>query len=1376
MHFPPSSSPRDVAQEGGAPVPVESPHDADALAAIVGLVRQSTQVDVTHYKDSTFRRQLHRRMLELGFGELTQYLERLQADPAEVQRLQQSLLISVTHFFRDPEVFARLGKVLSDLVASKQEGEGLRLWVPGCATGEEAYTIAILVAEALGDRLGHCPVRLFATDIDQEAIFQARQGQYSRKDLAEVAPELVQRYFVQDEDGFRVNKPLRDLCVFAHHDLLSQPPFVNLDLISCRNVLIYFQADVQREILGKFHHALRPRAWLLLGQSESVGASDGLYESQDAHLKLFMRGQGSSPRLHDMARTWHQPPAFNRSLSLPTAPLQTQESQFHQILLKRSAPPSVLVDTNGRVLHLWGDVSRFMRLEGGRADFSLVGLCLTALRGEVRTLMHLAIASAPASVESPPIELDLDSGLAHVRLSAQACMGDLKDDIQGIVISFEATPVGMTQAAVAAPDVEYLALTDELTSSREHLHALVRQLDQANAERQALHEELQASSEELQSSNEELQASNEELTTVNEQLLGKSEELSRLNDLLLSVERSLEVAMVVLDQQMRVQRFNPLAVRIFGLLKHDVGRYLASVPCSLPLNDLPAQIAAVMASGEALVTRVDEDDRHYVMQISPLRDVRGQQSGVILSFTDVAELRQAEAERAQLAAIVTSSDDAIIGQTLKGVITSWNPGAERLLGYTQEEALGQFMALMVPPECLPEEESRLARIAEGEKMHTFDTVRVRCDGQRVPVSMTVSSIRNARGNIVGVSKIFRDISLRRALEAEREANQIRLEELVVQRTLALAEKERHLQSILDGVPGMVAYWGADLRLRYANSKHRAAYRQREGESLGVHISELLSPAELEHGRAYREAVLRGEAQCFEASQPLQDDGVQPVAQINFVPDLIDGVVQGFIVMVFDITAIKRVEAEAASANQAKSEFLASMSHEIRTPLNAVLGLAQVAQRRYADAPVVATFAQIVEASQHLLGVINDVLDFSKIEAGKFDLQIGRVVIAELLDKSMSMVAEQARAKGVALTVSCDPQLAHAYAGDPVRVAQVLINLLTNAVKFTESGHVDLIAIAREGGVAITVRDTGIGMSPAVMSRIFSPFMQGDGSTTRRFGGTGLGLSICKRLVTLMHGRIEVSSEPSVGSSFDVWLPLPALQSPSDNIGADRSDGWPGALPGARLQGMQLLVAEDHPVNQLVLREMLAVEGAEMVVVANGALAVEQVRAKGGDYFDLVLCDIEMPVMDGYEATRQIKLLAPGLPVIGLTAHAFQDARQRGQEMGMSGYVTKPYLLDDLVDEILKNAGRLVMFRQACETHPALLDEALQQSKPERLCDLARSVAGMAANVRMPELSALADRLVRACERSLGEAAPLVAELNAALREARAHLGDPSRSV
>jgi CheY-like chemotaxis protein/anti-sigma regulatory factor (Ser/Thr protein kinase) len=348
----------------------------------------------------------------------------------------------------------------------------------------------------------------------------------------------------------------------------------------------------------------------------------------------------------------------------------------------------------------------------------------------------------------------------------------------------------------------------------------------------------------------------------------------------------------------------------------------------------------------------------------------------------------------------------------------------------------------------------------------------------------------------------------------------------------------------------------------------------------------------------------------------------------------------------------------------RSEFLANMSHEIRTPLNGVLGFAEIGYRNCEDsAKARNAFAKIRASGQRLLGVINDVLDFSKIEAGKLNIERTEVRIAEVVDHTVDLVRDRAEAKRLALRVELAPDLPGHCLSDPLRLGQVLLNVLSNAVKFTEQGGVTLSVSRQADRLCFRVADSGIGMSEAQLADLFKPFQQGDASATRRFGGTGLGLAISKRIVELMHGSIVVDSRSGQGTTVEFSLPF---------IPCAPSEAPPPAEYGARpLAGMTFLVAEDEEINRTILEDNLIEDGARVVVVDNGREAVERIAREGHSAFDFVLMDIQMPEMDGYEATRRIKAIAPELPVIAQTAHAFSEERERCLAAGMIGHLAKP---------------------------------------------------------------------------------------------------------
>jgi PAS domain S-box-containing protein len=640
--------------------------------------------------------------------------------------------------------------------------------------------------------------------------------------------------------------------------------------------------------------------------------------------------------------------------------------------------------------------------------------------------------------------------------------------------------------------------------------------------------------------------------------------------------------------------------------------------------------------------------------------------------------------------------------------------------------------------------------------------------------------------------IVMDITERKSAEQEVLSLNAQLEQRIDERAQALSESERLLTHILDGVPGLVGYWTRELSNLFANKSYGDWFGMTPQEIKGRHIQELLGPELFARNEPHITAVLRGVPQCFERELPIPDHpGETRQCQVHYLPDVVEGQTRGFLVMMFDITALKQAEREAKAASQAKSAFLASISHELRTPLNAMFGMAQVGAAETTDARAQRSFRHIVEAGQHLMMLIDDVLDFSKIEAGKMHLNAAPVDVGQLLHHVVSMTHLRAEVKGLRLRIEESARVPRHIMADATRLSQVILNLLINAIKFSTHGDITLVLDHAHGQLQLDVVDQGVGMTPEQQERLFKPFEQGPNPHALPVGGTGLGLAISQRLVTLMQGELQLlHSHLGKGSQFRMRLPAAparpagghALQQvaliglpPSEQallshalrlrgihiatidqlsqpdqtnglllIEANRLQSLPidrlndvmaagchvvlhspasadiaeahgyaidavrinGPLSALRLMhamdqaprrhtptqpqrlpGMRILAAEDNPMNRLVLEQMLQQEGAEVTFAFDGAQALEQVLHHGATHFDIVLCDIQMPVMDGYEATSALRTLAPDLPVIGLTAHAFNEAREQASRAGMLAYLTKPVMLDTLVSVIHQHARR-----------------------------------------------------------------------------------------
>ncbi|MDE2439681.1 MAG: PAS domain S-box protein [Betaproteobacteria bacterium] len=544
-------------------------------------------------------------------------------------------------------------------------------------------------------------------------------------------------------------------------------------------------------------------------------------------------------------------------------------------------------------------------------------------------------------------------------------------------------------------------------------------------------------------------------------------------------------------------------------------------------------------------------------------------------------------------------------------------------------------------------------------------------------------MRDNEGKITGLLGITRDITARRQADAELELHRRHLEELVQQRTATLLETEARashiIQSSADGLYGIDEHG----LITFINPAACITLGYKAEEAVGKNCHILFhhsrpdgSPYPVEQCPSVH-SLQFGKTVRIDNEVYWHADGHPIPVMYSTHPMIQDGRTVGAVTSFVDMS-IQRAAAEArekaliAAENLARirSEFLANMSHEIRTPLNGVLGFAEIGYRHYQNSEKAReAFTKIKASGTRLLGVINDVLDFSKIEAGKLRIEQTTVNIADLIDHAVELVRHRAESKYLSLSIELAPDLPECCLGDPLRMNQILLNLLSNAIKFTEKGRVALTASCQGDRLIFTVTDTGIGMSEDELATLFTPFQQADASASRRFGGTGLGLAISKRIAELMYGDVEVKSQRGVGTTVRVNLPyVPDAEAASKPVGIDAS---PDDVLPKPLAGVSILVAEDEVINQAVLETNLLEDGARVVIVCNGREAVERIAHDGRAAYDVVLMDIQMPVMDGYEATRQIKALAPDLPIIAQTAHAFNEERERCLAAGMVGHLAKP---------------------------------------------------------------------------------------------------------
>ncbi|MFL6673518.1 MAG: CheR family methyltransferase, partial [Massilia sp.] len=1132
----------------------------EALRDILAILRARTGHDFRNYKRATVLRRLERRLQVHGLPSLPAYRAFLQAQPEEAQALLKDLLIGVTNFFRDPEAFEALKKEgLGPMFdGGDRQGANVRVWVAGCATGEEAYSMGILLSELAAAAPRAPKIHLFATDIDEAAIAHARMGVYPASIETDVTPARLRRFFEHDANHYQIRKEVREKMMFAVHNLLHDPPFSKLDLISCRNLLIYLDRDVHAELLEMFHFALKPGGILFLGSSESADTASTFFSVVDKKHRIYKANvvQRTARYMPNL------PMATSPGLAARHLDFRTLEKRrpgyadLHRRLAERHAPPSVLVDAEANIVHLSEDAGRFLRHSAGAPSHQLLSLVLPELRLELRTALYQA-QQGNDSVDCRPVQLQVGHEPAVVHMTVRP-FHDEEAAADFLLVLFRQLEEANAPALAPAPRGEELVLTQleaELQRKREQLQETIEhseisneELRASNEELQAINEELRSATEELETSKEELQSVNEELITVNYELKVKVEETGKANDDLNNLIASTDIATVFVDSGLRIKRFTPRAADIFSIIPSDIGRSLLDLTHRLDYDQLAEDVGHTFETLRPVEREVRSDaGRYYIVRLLPYRTTEDRIEGAVMTFIDITLRRQAEerllAGEARMRLVAESATDyAIMTMDAANCATSWNKGAERIFGYTEQEILGQSLDRLFVPEDrergVPQDELRRAREdgrAEDERWHLRkDGSRFFCSGVTTPLGTDAA---------YGYAKIARD-----------------------------------------------------------------------------QTSRIRHDSELEHALNHEQ----------------------------------------------------RGRSHAESANALKDEFLAIMSHELRHPLNMIhinvellARLPEIAHSATCRRATAAIRSSVLSQAK----IIDDLLDMSRVRTGKLSLSMAPVELGPVVQAIVDAARDDPAAAGLDISVSgtTDGQCVLA---DQVRIEQVVMNLLNNAVKFTPAGGRIEVALATDDGMLrIDVKDTGQGIAPAFLPHVFEMFGQPGSVTTRAKGGLGIGLALVREIVALHGGRVEAASEGNgKGACFSIWLPL-----------LD-SEAWahagPHAAAGEGIAGVRVLLVDDVDDVVQVFKTLLEMEGAVAFAATSGQEGLEVLERED---IDLLISDISMPDMDGYEFLQAVRRMPryAKLPAVAVSGLGREKDIAMARQAGFSAHIGKPMSIERL---------------------------------------------------------------------------------------------------
>ncbi|MBV6623991.1 MAG: PAS domain-containing protein [Rivularia sp. (in: Bacteria)] len=1161
--------------------------DSLRLGQITSILNRHQHINFTHYKPSTLSRRIHRRCLITGYHDIDDYIARLQIERKEREILCQDLLISVTKFFRDSAAWEYLEtNVIPPIIEKIEWGGELRCWVSACATGEEAYTLAILIDEALTDLDKQIKVKIFATDIDRIALEKAANGIYPESIAKDINPERLERYFIRQEQSFQVVKELREKLIFAPHDLTKDANFTRMHLITCRNVLIYMQPQLQQQVLRNFHFSLVAKGFLLLGEAETVAYFEDELVPLEKKYKIYQKARDSRLPLpvrgveHFSKHLLSQP-------SVKQAPRSTKEPMLEAALnnlLGQQKATCLLVDKNNHVVYMFEDLAQVLKFPTGNPTTEAIKLVIPPLQLPLNTALRRALKERKAvAYTGIKVEQGDKERILSLKVTYEQA-NKIAGDFLMVTIAEDAAVENVPQARNFEADSEVshriLDLEYELQQSRENLQATIEELETTNEEQQATNEELIASNEELQSTNEELHSVNEELFTVNAEYQSKIHELTELNADVDNLLQSTDIGVVFLDKDLRIRKFTPAATVAINLVDADIGRPIQHITNNINFPEFMKLLDSVVNCGEPKQreVRLSSTGKHLLMRVYPYWQGERCCDGVVLTFVDVDEIKLVQEElqktydaleknEKQLQAVLDNTTSVIYVKDIEGRYLLGNKQLCAVTGLELEQLLGNKDSELFPPEIYQVFVTNDKKVIEEKTVLEFEEILPQPDGIHNYISIK-APLCDEQGNPYAVCGISTDIT-----------------------------KQTSIQ-----------------------------------EKLNQTNAELIRAKEI-----------------------------------------------------------------AEAANQAKSDFLARMTHELRTPLNAILGFTQILnrnpklenkQKQYLDT--------ILRSSKHLLELINDILDISKIEAGMAEVHLNSFDLYRLLDGIEAMLYIKARAKKLRLKFELDPELPQYVQADESKLRQVLINLLQNAIKFTQTGSVVLRVKVEEVEkvenmylpplrLYFQVEDTGRGIASEELNHIFDAFVQSN-PTYQIEDGTGLGLSICKRFVELMGGEINLESTVGEGTivKFSILISL-----------AEKTPETTQSIPKARVLGLKpgqstnrILVVEDNWENRQLLLQILVPLGFEVIEATNGQEAIEIWEKEQPN---LILMDMRMPVVDGYEATKIIKQkindceaeIPHQTVIIALTATAFNEDRKFMLELGCNDFIRKPFQQEVLLDKIAR---------------------------------------------------------------------------------------------
>lgn len=1125
---------------------------------ILSLIQKSNGINFKYYKINTLLRRIQKRMTLHNVVRIGEYFEYLKKDTNEQIALGQEFLIGVTSFFRDEDAFKVFKNEVVPSICNNNKSHTIRIWVPGCSSGEEAYSIAMLFEDYITTNNLDVTYKIFATDVDKNALYTGSIGSYSINNFEQIDQKYLDAFFIKKGGFIQIAKKIREKIVFSYHDITNDPPFIKMDLVSCRNMLIYLSSNTQKKVLASFQYGLNVYGYLFLGSSESLGHLNKRFRVIDAKHKIFQNLDSDKKLPADIYRDKSLPTSISiprpyvKKNSVKSENVLSNEAWFYKYLSKKHSPVSVFVDENFSVLFMLGDFRKWFNHSDGTFSNSLLNLVNTELAVIIRNSIR-KISQKEKGVCIKNMIYDLGEEKVTTDLFIEQTQGiNENEPVYLIQFRVSETLVPTHEISLSPKEVSDITrqriedLEGRLQEKSIELHNVLKELETSNEELQSSNEELMSSNEELQSSNEELQSLNEELYTVNAEFQEKNKELTDLNNDINNLINSTDIGTLFLDTKLRIRKYTPALKRLFKLEESDIGRSIASFASEFS-DEIRKSI--ISDSKKALeVCQIFEKqifDRYgncYIKRISPFITDQHDVGGVVLTFVDINDIKRKEEELKQKTNELSEAQKiAKLGNWTLNIETNevtWSEELYRMMGFDPQ----------LPPPSLDEQEKiftpvcwkRLSEaiektIREGT-YYELELETIKKDGSTGWIWARGYASKNSDGEIKYLHGVAQDIFLRKQLNEK------------------LKREQRFANKIAELSPtGIFIYDLEKNTADYLNDQcqHIMGFTKSEFKAMSVdEFMSLIHPDDLNNVQLTMQKVTSGDEYCSVNYRLRHKNGKWVWCYAVNSPFNIDeyGKVKSFISVFIDVTEQKHIEAElneaikqANSANVYKNQFLANMSHEIRTPMNGLVGFASLLRDDEIDRETKNAYVDIIESSsQQLLTLIDDIIDVSKLETGELKVVMGSCNLNKLFNELETTYNELKLHKKKddvlikAYIPECDEDVV--IETDSARLKQILMNLLSNALKFTNKGSIEFGFSLLNDKVIFSVSDTGIGMSKDKLDLIFERFHQLEKPDNANYEGTGLGLAISNGIVQLLGGKFSVKSEVGKGSTFVFELP------------------------------------------------------------------------------------------------------------------------------------------------------------------------------------------------------------------------------------------------